>query len=159
MQNKRIVEIMVGFFILVAIVAMFLLAFKVSGFTDFSANHTIKISAEFDNIGDLRVRAPVKVAGVRIGEVSDIVLDRNSYRALVTMLISGDDKIPTDSSASILSESLLGSNYIAIMPGFDTTFMRNGDKLGETNSAIILENLIGQAIFKPKDEKGEKSNV
>jgi phospholipid/cholesterol/gamma-HCH transport system substrate-binding protein len=154
MKNKRIIEIVVGFFILAGLLALFFLAFKVSGFSNISSRNSIHITAAFDDIGDLKVRAPVKIAGVRIGEVSDIKLDSKTYRAEVTMLILKDHyQVPMDSSASIFSASLLGANYIAITPGFDEEAIKDGGEIKETHPAIILENLIGAAVFKPSDKE------
>lgn len=157
MVSKRIVETLVGIFIILGMLALLMLALKVSGLDLFASHNAIKITAAFDNIGDLKVRAPVKVAGVRVGEVSNIVLNADSYRADVTMLISNNKvKIPVDSSASILSASLLGSNYISITPGFDSTYLKNNGIIEETHPAIILENLLGQAIFTPKKSEEKK---
>lgn len=154
MVSRRLVEFLVGVFIILGVAALFLLSLRVSGLSAYSAHNTYKISAQFSNIGDLKVRAPVKVAGVRIGEVTGITLDKKSYKAVVAMAIDkNDNNIPTDSSASILSASLLGSNYISINPGFEDKMLKSGGVIDETNSAIILENLLGQAIFKPKDKK------
>lgn len=154
MVSKRLVEFLVGVFIVLGVAALFSLSLRVSGLSAYSAHNTYKISANFSNIGDLKVRAPVKVAGVRIGEVTGITLDKKSYKAVVAMAIDkNDNNIPTDSSASILSASLLGSNYISINPGFEEEMLKAGGTITETNSAIILENLLGQAIFKPKDKK------
>lgn len=151
MINRKLVEISVGIFILLGGIALFLLALKVSGWTNYSANQVITVYASFDEIGDLKVRAPVKIAGVRIGEISAITLNPKNYKARVSMIIDKNSVIPVDSSASILSASLLGSNYISIMPGFSDDKIKAGDEIMETNSAVILENLIGQAMFKPED--------
>lgn len=148
MINKKAIEISVGIFILLGGIALFLLALKVSGWTSYSADQVITVYASFDEIGDLKVRAPVKIAGVRIGEISAINLNTKNYKARVTMLIDKNSIIPTDSTASILSASLLGSNYISITPGFADEMIKDGNEITETHSAIILENLIGQAIFK-----------
>lgn len=157
MAGKRIVETLVGIFMILGLLAFFMLALKVSGIDFFASHNAIKVTAAFDDIGDLKVRAPVKVAGVRIGEVSNIVLDPTSYRAEVTMFISnGAIKIPVDSSASILSASLLGSNYISISPGFDSEILKNNGVIEETHPAVILENLLGQAMFTPKDSEEKK---
>ena len=153
MQNKNMMEIIVGIFIIAGILALFLLALKVSGLSKYSERNTITVSAVFDDIGDLKVRAPVKVAGVKIGEVHAIKLDAKTFRAEVNMLIDENSKLPTDSSASILSVSLLGSNYIAISPGFSEEAIKDSGEISETHPAIILENLIGAAIFTPKKDK------
>lgn len=153
MINKKAIEISVGIFILLGGIALFLLALKVSGWTSYSTDQVITVYASFDEIGDLKVRAPVKIAGVRIGEISAINLNAKTYKAKVTMLIDKSSVIPADSSASILSASLLGSNYISITPGFSDEFIRDGNEIIETHPAIILENLIGQAMFNPDKKK------
>ena len=155
MQKKYLIEIIVGIFIIAGILALFLLALKVSGLSKYAQNNTITIRAVFDEIGDLKVRSPVKIAGVKIGEVDKITLDNNTFRADVSMLVDKKTPIPVDSSASILSVSLLGSNYISITPGFSEKNLKEGGEITETHPAIILESLIGQAIFTPKKEKGK----
>lgn len=153
MKGKVIIEIVVGFFILAGMLGLFFLAFKVSNFTNITKENSIHITASFDDVGDLKVRAPVKIAGVKIGEVTDIQLDNTTYRAKITMLVLKDHyKIPTDSSASIFSASLLGANYIAVSPGFDQETIKDGGEIKETQPAIVLEKLIGAAIFKPTDK-------
>ena len=116
-----------------------------------------QVTADFTDIGGLKVRAPVTVAGVRIGEVSHIELQPGELNAKVTMTLRSDKKIPyEDSSARILTEGLLGSNYISIVPGFEDEssnnhpYLREGDVIAKTQEAIILENLIGQLLFNIK---------
>jgi len=159
MQTRNI-EIMVGAFLLAGILALLVLAFQVSGLTNIVGNNGYQISAAFDNVGDLRVRAPVSVGGVRIGEVTGIQLDHKSFKAIVSMQINpNQDSIPNDSSASILTQGLLGSNYISLTPGFSDTNLKNGDKIPTTHSAIILENLIGQLMYKfSNNDKSDKSD-
>lgn len=153
MQTKNI-ELMVGAFLVAGIVALVLLAFQVSGLSNVMGQQGYQISAAFDNIGDLKVRAPVSIGGVRVGEVSNIALDEKTFKAIVTMQINPhQNMIPTDSSASILTAGLLGSNYISITPGFADTNLKNGDKITVTHSAIILENLIGQVMYKLSSPK------
>jgi phospholipid/cholesterol/gamma-HCH transport system substrate-binding protein len=149
-ENKRIIEIIVGIFILLGILSLLLLALRVSGLREYSTRNTFTVTAMFDDIGDLKVRAPVKLAGVKIGEVASINLDSKTFKALITMLIDDKSKLPIDSSASILSASLLGSNYVAITPGFSDKNIEDGGEITETHPAIILENLIGQAVFTPE---------
>lgn len=148
MQNKTS-ELLVGLFILASIIALLTLALQVSGLGQIAGSNGYSIIAKFENIGDLRVRAPVSIAGVRIGEVTKIVLDKTTFKAIVTMQINPQQNaIPTDSSASILTEGLLGSNYISLSPGFADTNLKEGDNINDTHPAIILENLIGQLMFK-----------
>lgn len=159
MRNKKIVEILVGLFILGGICALLVLALKVSGLGNVVGNNGYHISATFDNVGDLKIRAPITIAGVRIGEVTGIKLDQQTFRAIVTMQINPDqNEIPLDSSASILTQGLLGSNYISLTPGFDNTFLKEGDKIDNTHPAIILENIIGQVMYKLGGSSDNKSN-
>jgi len=137
----------VGLFILLAIAGLVFLAFKVSGLSSSHYASGYTLTAPFDTIGSLKVRAPVKIAGVAIGRVTDIALDKQTYRATVTMMINGEYSIPTDSNVSIYTEGLLGSNYLNITPGYDKTMFKNGDEITQTTSALVLERLIGQYLF------------
>lgn len=151
-MNERRVEVLVGLFILAGMLALLLLAFKVSGLSSSMGGGGYYISAGFDNIGSLRVRAPVSIGGVRVGEVSCIHLDKTTFKAVVTMQINRDENnIPVDSSASILTQGLLGANYISLSPGYENTYLKNGDQLINTHPALILENLIGQLLFSIKN--------
>ncbi len=157
MNKRRGLELSVGCFMLLGVVAFLMLALKVSGLTQLSANKTFKVFTHFTNIGGLKVRSPVTIAGVRIGEVSNIFLEPGSFNAKVTLSINSDqNRIPFyDTSARILTEGLLGSNYISIAPGFDkeddekqaSKYLANGDQIDKTQEAIVLENLIGQLLF------------
>jgi phospholipid/cholesterol/gamma-HCH transport system substrate-binding protein len=155
MQTKNI-EIIVGAFLLAGIIALLVLAFQVSGLTNVIGRQGYEVTAAFDNVGDLRVRAPISMGGVRLGEVTHIQLDPHTFKAVVTLRINANQNaIPTDSTASILTAGLLGSNYISLTPGFADTNLKNGDKIGMTHSAIILENLIGQLMFKLDSSKSK----
>jgi len=153
-MNQRGVEVTVGLFMLLAGAAFLFLAFKVSGLSNFSSEGNYYITADFSNIGSLKVRSPVTIGGVRVGEVADIQLDPSSFIAQVTLKIDADqDQLPVqDTSASILTEGLLGSNYISITPGYydeedDGGYLQDGDQVQHTQSALILENLVGQFLF------------
>lgn len=149
MLSQRFVETFVGLFLIAAIAALIGLAFKVSGLTSFFTREGYNVTAQFDDIGQLKVRAAVKIGGVKIGEVSNIRLDPTSYRAVVTFHINSDVKdIPDDSSVAILTAGLLGDNYVEISPMYSTTFLKEGSQLNDTHSAMILEKLIGQFMFK-----------
>lgn len=157
MNKQRYVDISVGIFMLLGLLALFVMVMKVSSISDFMSNKGYQVTADFTDIGGLKVRAPVTVAGVRIGEVSRIELKSGDLNAKVTMTLRSDKKIPyEDSSARILTEGLLGSNYISIVPGFededrkDHPYLREGDVIAKTQEAIILENLIGQLLFNIK---------
>lgn len=147
-MRNRWLEMAVGLFIIAGLLGLLLLAFKVSGLTQIGDGHYYVLRADFDNIGDLKVRAPVSVSGVKVGRVSDIRLNSKTFRAVVTMQINKNfNEIPIDTSASILTEGLLGSNYISLSPGFEQAVLAQNGKIETTHSALILENLVGQLMF------------
>lgn len=149
MLTPRTIEMTVGLFLLAGILSLIILAFKVSGLTTFFQRDGYDVVATFDDIGQLKVRGSVKIGGVTVGEVTQIYLDPLSYQAVVKMRIDGHVKdIPDDSSASILTAGLLGDNYIAITPMYSQQFLKSGSHIQETHSAMILEKLIGQFLFK-----------
>ncbi|KTC98337.1 toluene transporter subunit: membrane component of ABC superfamily protein [Legionella geestiana] len=157
MKNRqRYVDVSVGLFMVLGLLALMVLVMKVSGISALNAGKTYEVSADFSDIGGLKVRAPVTVAGVRVGEVSRIELQPGELNARVTLRLLSDKPIPReDASARILTEGLLGSNYVSIVPGFDDDsgshpFLREGDVIAKTQEAIILENLIGQLLFNIK---------
>ena len=155
MLTKKI-EILVGLFIIAAVCALFILAFKMSGLTRLPEQHYYTINAEFDNIGDLKTRAPVTIAGVVVGQVKSITLDSANFRANVELLVSNhENNLPIDTSASILTQGLLGSNYISLSPGYSDQLLKSGDALQTTHSALILENLIGQLMYSLKGDSIE----
>ncbi len=154
MLNKRMIEIAVGVFILLGVLAIFVLAFKVSGLSAYSDRGSFMISATFDNIGDLKVRAPVTIAGVRVGEVSGISIDSATFKAQVMLRIDKrQNKLPSDTTAKILTAGIIGANYIELIPGYADGDLKNGDHIVDTQPAIILENLIGQLIYKLGGDK------
>lgn len=156
-MRQRGIEIIVGLLMLAGIIAFIVLAFKVSGFTTFTDAETYKITAEFTNVGDLKVRAPVTVAGVNIGQVTKIKLDPQTYKAVVVMKILNTHKnIPTDSTANIFTAGLLGANYISITPGFENEFLKDNGVIENTNQALILQNLIGQLMYSLQNKDKEK---
>ena len=149
MIGHRLLDLIVGFFVIIAMFALFLLAFEASSIHDGSSSNRYVVSANFDDIGSLMVKAPVRLAGVKIGEVVAVGLDRKTFKANVSLAINNDsDNIPKDSSVSIMTEGLLGSKYISISPGFAELPLKNGDVIETSHSAIILENLIGKFLFK-----------
>src|SRR5579883_1412141 len=159
MLPQRLIESLVGLFLLFAVIALTVLAFKVSGLTSLFPVKTYTVTASFDDIGGLKVRSPVKISGVQIGEVSNIALDPVTFREIVTMQIETKfNTIPDDSSAGIFTAGLLGDNYIAITPMYNTTYLTNGSKIQVTRSAMILEKLIGQLVYKIGNGGSSNSN-
>ena len=154
MNKRRTIEITVGLFMLLGLLALLVMVMKVSGIGELTSSSGYEVTANFTNIGGLKVRAPVTVAGVRIGEVTRIELQPTELNAKVTLRLRNDKPIPfADVSARILTEGLLGSNYISIVPGFDDEdssahpYLRAGDVIAKTQEAMVLENLIGQLLF------------
>ncbi|MFI8375220.1 outer membrane lipid asymmetry maintenance protein MlaD [Pseudomonas helleri] len=147
MQN-RTMEIGVGLFLLAGILALLLLALRVSGLSPTASTDTYKLYAYFDNIAGLTVRAKVTMAGVTIGKVTAIDLDRDNFTARVTLQIDKSvDNLPTDSTASILTAGLLGEKYIGISVGGDDTLLKNGGTIHDTQSSLVLEDLIGKFLM------------
>lgn len=155
-QHVRAMHVSVGLFMILGSLAFLFLAIKVSGLSEVKRQDGYKIFANFSDIGGLKVRAPVTVAGVKVGEVSKIELQPEELNAKVTMLLRSNVVIPyADVSARILTQGLLGSNYISIVPGYDEInpnhpFLRAGDVIAKTQEAVILENVIGQLLFNIK---------
>ena len=147
MQN-RTMEIGVGLFLLAGILALLLLALRVSGLSPTASTDTYKLYAYFDNIAGLTVRAKVTMAGVTVGKVTAIDLDRDNFTARVTLQIEKSvDNLPTDSTASILTAGLLGEKYIGISVGGDDTLLKNGGTIHDTQSSLVLEDLIGKFLM------------
>lgn len=151
---KKSTETLVGVFVLLGIVALVFLALKAANLGSFSSAKTYRVSARFDNIGGLKKGAPVRSAGVSVGHVTSITLDKNTYQGLVTMEIKDGIDFPVDSSAKILTAGLLGDQYIGIEPGSDDKNLKGGDVIKQTQSAVVLENLIGQLIFNKAADAG-----
>ena len=147
MQN-RTMEIGVGLFLLAGILALLLLALRVSGLSPTASTDTYKLYANFDNIAGLTVRAKVTMAGVTIGKVTAIDLDRDNFTARVTLQVDKSvDNLPTDSTASILTAGLLGEKYIGISVGGDDTLLKDGGTIHDTQSSLVLEDLIGKFLM------------
>lgn len=148
MMQKKSTEIMVGLFVLAGLAALFMLAMKVSNLGDFSDESGYQVIAEFENIGGLKVRSPVTMAGVRVGRVSAITLDSTTYNAEVKLDIYPQyDAIPLDSSASIYTAGLLGEQYVGLVAGAEEEFLQNGDVIHLTQPALVLEQVIGQFLY------------
>ncbi|RKZ81551.1 MAG: outer membrane lipid asymmetry maintenance protein MlaD [Candidatus Parabeggiatoa sp. nov. 1] len=149
MQSSRTIEIWVGIFVAIGFAAVVMLSMKVSHLGDFFADEGYAVTAEFGNIGGLKVKSPVKMGGVRVGRVTGIRFDDENYQAIVTMHIERQyRKIPVDSIASIFTAGLLGEQYIGLEAGVEEEYLSpNDDHLEETQSAVILEQLISKFLY------------
>lgn len=149
MKGQLKVEIWVGAFVLMTLVSLAVIAFQVSNFNSWKDKPSYQVSALFNNIGGLKVRAPVKISGVVVGRVSDISIDPRTYQAKVKMNIFKEySDLPIDTSGSILTSGLLGDQYIGLVIGADEEVLKDGDQLDLTQSALVLEDLIGQFLVK-----------
>jgi phospholipid/cholesterol/gamma-HCH transport system substrate-binding protein len=146
-MNRSTIDLWVGVFVAAGFGALLFLALKVGNLAAFTTGQTYQIQAKFANIGGLKLRAPVKSAGVVVGRVADIRFDGESYQAIVTVDVEASYQFPRDSSAKILTSGLLGEQYIGLEAGGDGVMLKNGDRLRLTQSAVVLENLISQFLF------------
>ncbi len=147
------IEILVGAFMAAGFIALFFLAMKVSNLNADVGGEGYRISARFENVGSLKVRAPVAMAGVRVGRVEAIDFDKDRYEAVVTLRIDPRfDTIPDDTIASIFTSGLLGEQYIGLAPGGSEDYLADGGSLTQTQSALVLEQMIGQFLFKKAEE-------
>ena len=156
MMTRKELDLWVGIFAVAGMGAMLFLSLKVANLASFTSTDTYQISAKFENIGGLKIRAPVKSAGVVVGRVGDIRFDNESFEAVVSMNVDGRFQFPKDSSAKILTSGLLGEQYIGITAGGDSVNLKKGDTLKLTQSAVVLENLIGQFLYNKAAEGGGK---
>lgn len=146
-MRTRTLEMVVGLFLVAGFAALFFLAIKVSGLSDEASRPSYRVYASFQNAGGLTVRAKVTMAGVVIGRVSGIALDPQTLKARVALDIYNDvNQIDTDAVASILTAGLLGEKYIGIVPGADDTYLKDGDEIEQTQSSLVLEDLIGKFL-------------
>jgi phospholipid/cholesterol/gamma-HCH transport system substrate-binding protein len=150
-MNKRSIEVLVGFFVLLGMLGIVFLALKAANLGSVGGGNSYSLQAKFDNIGGLKVRAPVRTAGVTVGRVTKIVLDNKTFQGVVSMEIDLAFQFPKDSAAKILTSGLLGDQYIGLDPGGDDKNLSAGDTLAQTQSAVVLENLIGQFISSKAD--------
>lgn len=156
MRQTRSVEFGTGLFVLLGIGALFFLTTQTTGGDDFNASEVYEVQARFQNVGSLKRRAPVSMAGVTIGRVTGVAFDGESLEAVVTFVIDEQyDKIPDDSDASVLTSGLLGSQYIGLQPGGSDRYLEDGSEILFTQSAVVLENLIGKFLVRDADEKSE----
>jgi phospholipid/cholesterol/gamma-HCH transport system substrate-binding protein len=156
-MNRSMIDLWVGVFVALGFAALLFLALKVGNLATFSTNQTYQVNAKFANIGGLKVRGPVKSAGVVVGRVADIRFDNESYEALVTMTLDVSYQFPRDTTAKILTSGILGEQYVGLEAGGDGVMLKQGDRVRLTQSAVVLENLISQFLFnKAAEGKDEK---
>ncbi len=156
MAQTRTIEILVGAFMAAGIVALFFLAMHVSNLSATKGGGGYLLKARFDNVGSLKERAPVTIAGVRIGRVESISFDKGTYEALVTLRVERDyDNLPNDTFANVFTSGLLGEQYIALDPGGSTEYLHDGDTIGHTQSALVLEQMIGQFLYNKAGESSQ----
>jgi phospholipid/cholesterol/gamma-HCH transport system substrate-binding protein len=155
-MNSRAVEFWVGIFVLIGFASLLFLALKVGNLSFGAQTDSYTVTARFNNIGSLKVRAPVRAAGVTVGRVEAIDFDAKDYQAQVHMTLVGGYQFPTDTSASILTSGVLGENYIGLEAGADETFLKSGDQIQITQSAVVLEQLIGRFLYDKAQKNGGK---
>jgi phospholipid/cholesterol/gamma-HCH transport system substrate-binding protein len=154
MQHTHSQDTLVGLFVAASITGLFFLAMQVSNLSSFGSEDTYKVTARFTNSGGLKVKSPVSVAGVRIGRVSAISFDKETFESVVEMSIeSRYDTIPEDTSATIYTAGLLGEQYINLQPGGSDERLENGGQIEITQSAIVLEEVIGKYLFNKTEDK------
>jgi phospholipid/cholesterol/gamma-HCH transport system substrate-binding protein len=155
-MKRTTVDLWVGVFVTAGLVALLTLALKVGNATTVSASDAYSVYAEFNNIGGLKPRAPVKSAGVVVGRVDSIAFDDQKFAAKVTVRLDRRYKFPKDTAASILTSGLLGEQYIGLDAGGDSANLKEGDEIKLTQSAVVLEKLIGQFLYGKAAEGGDK---
>ena len=151
-------DVWVGLFVMLGAVAVLFLALKAANLLTWSFDEDYQVSAKFDNIGGLKPGAAVKSAGVVVGRVKKIEFDGESFQAKVTLALQTGLGFPQDSSLKILTSGLLGEQYLDVSPGADEKMLVAGDKIGSTQSAVILENLISQFLYSQAGKPAAESN-
>ncbi|MDV6347159.1 outer membrane lipid asymmetry maintenance protein MlaD [Nitrosomonas sp. Is35] len=151
-MQRTTMDLWVGLFVVMGVIALMILSLKVGNLNVYNPSQSYVISGNFENIGGLKVRAPVKSAGVVVGRVTDIQFSTQTYDAVVTMSMDSRFLFPKDTFASILTSGLLGEQYIGLAAGGDETMLKDGDKIMKTNSAMVLEELIGRFLFNKATE-------
>jgi len=154
MQSTTTQDTLIGLFVAAGIAGLFFLALQVSNLSTFIDQDSYTVIARFDNSGGLKVKSPVSAAGVKIGQVSSISFDRETYQSVVKMAIYAQyNNLPSDTTASVFTAGLLGEQYVSLEPGGSEEYLKEGSNIEITQSAIILEKAIGQFLFKSAEEK------
>lgn len=157
-MKRNTLDFWVGLFVVAGFVALLFLALKAGNMSALSFQDTYSVQARFDNIGGLKPRAPVKSAGVVVGRVADIRFDDKTYQATVTLNLEKRYQFPKDTSAKILTSGLLGEQYLGLEAGGDTAMLAEGSRITMTQSAVVLENLIGQFLYNKAADAGAGGN-
>jgi phospholipid/cholesterol/gamma-HCH transport system substrate-binding protein len=155
-MNRAAIDLWVGIFVTIGLGAILFLGLKVGNLLTLDRTPGYRLEASFDNIGGLKARAPVKAAGVVVGRVESIRLDTKTYEAVVTMRINQDVAFSKDTIASINTSGLLGEVYVGLDAGGDTAMLMDGDRITKTQSAVVIEKLIGQFLFDKASDTGAK---
>ena len=156
---KRSTETLVGLFVLLGLAALVFVALKAANLTSFGGGDTYALTARFDNIGGLKARAPVRSAGVVVGRITRISLDPKTFQGVVTLDIQKTYQFPKDTAAKILTAGLLGDQYVGLEPGGDDKNLSPGDTIAQTQSAVVLENLIGQFLTSKAADAGSTASA
>ncbi|HEY7986167.1 MAG TPA: outer membrane lipid asymmetry maintenance protein MlaD [Methylophilaceae bacterium] len=157
-MERSTIDVWVGIFVAIGFAALLALAMKVGNLTSSSVGDTYAVSAYFENVGGLKVRAPVKSAGVVVGRVDSISFDDDKKEALVKLNIDTRYHFDKDTNASILTAGLLGEQYVGLDAGGDTEMLKNGDKIKMTQGAVVLEKLISQFLYNKASEGNDKTD-
>ena len=151
-MERTTMDLWVGIFVVAGVAALVMLAMKVGNLGTYNVSETYQVHAYFSNIGGLKPKASIKSAGVLVGRVTDITLDTERYEAKVVMDLDRRYQFPKDTFANIMTSGLLGEQYIGLMPGGDEQMLKNGEQLKKTQSAMVLEELIGKFLYNKADE-------
>ncbi len=158
-MNRATIDLWVGIFVTLGMAALVFLALKVGNLASFGNDPTYSVRAEFDNIGGLKVRAPVRSAGVVVGRVTDIQFDTKKYVAVVSLSVSQKYQFSKDTAAQILTSGLLGEQYVGLQAGGDEANLVDGDTIKLTSSAVVLENLISRFMFNSAEKSGQNNDA
>jgi len=158
-MNRTVLDLWVGLFVIAGVGALLFLALKVGSISTVNSADSYEVVADFQNIGGLKPRAPVKSAGVVVGRVADIRFDNEKYEAVVTLRLDKRYAFPKDTSASIMTSGLLGEQYVGLEAGGDSVMLKNKDRIMITQDAVVLENLIGQFLYGKAQEGKAQEGV
>jgi len=151
-MQRTTIDLWVGIFVVAGLAALVMLAMKVGNLSTYNVSDTYQVHAYFTNIGGLKPKASIKSAGVLVGRVKEITLDTTRYEAEVVMDLDKRYQFPKDTFASIMTSGLLGEQYIGLMPGGDDQMLKNGEQMKKTQSAVVLEDLIGKLMYSKAEQ-------